>query len=101
MLDTPVSKLSLLIRTKELDAFRGLLNHLDSLPPDERYKWLDENVETLATAYSTFVNYSNHTLDMIGTDQESMKLSSKLISGLKETSDLVQKIINQDHQLRS
>ena len=101
MLNTPASKLGLLIRTRELDAFRGLLDHLDNLPPNERYAWLDANVETLAKAYATFVDYSNRTLDMVGTDQESMKLSSKLISGLKETGDLVQKILNQDHQLRS
>lgn len=93
--------MQLLIRTRELDAFRGLLHYLDELPPSERHAWLDENVETLARAFSLFVNYSNNTLDQVNTDMESLKLSSELISGLRETEDLVEKILNQNHQLRS
>lgn len=95
------SQIQLLIRTRELSALRGLLTYLDSLPPTQRTQWLGENVDTLTRAFSLFVEMSNRTLNHVNTDMESIKLSSELINGLKETEDLVEKILSQGHQLRS
>lgn len=101
MSNQPVSQVHLLIRTRELSALRQLLFYVRKMPPQKRIFWLEENADTLARAFSLFVEASNKTLDHVGTDNESLKLSYELVSGLKETENLVEEILGEENQLRS
>jgi|GEM_PF-1236926 len=98
----PTLQVQLLIRTRELNAFRGLLLHLRHMNPQQRASWLGENVDTLSRAFSLFAEASSRTLDQsMATDYESIRLSYELVTGLRETEELVEEILGSEQALRS
>lgn len=89
------SHLQLVVRHREISAFRDVLRQVRQMPLKQKQKWLDANAEAMQSAFSIFVDVSERTLDEMLKNNENMELSYQLVTTLREAEALVAEVFHQ------
>lgn len=92
---TQHSHLRLVVRQREIAAFRDVLAQVKHMPPQRKQAWLDSNAEAMQSAFSIFVDASEKTLQSASKDSQSIDLTYQLVATLKEAEALVAEVFHQ------
>jgi hypothetical protein len=98
---TSSAKFNLYLKARELKEISSILEGVIALPQPERDDWVKENGELLSEAIDLFVQDSNLALEEVAMDNESLELSKELVVSLRDTMNIIQGILFDQHKLAS
>ncbi len=101
--ETTVSsqKFVLYLKVREITEVNKALDDALKLPVNQQKKWADENGTILDTALNAFIDETNVILEKISLDDEILDLSEKLVVGLKNAVQSIDKLLGPQDELES
>lgn len=101
--DTTVSsqKFVLYLKIREINEVNIALKQALKLPINEQQKWATENGTILDKALNSFIDDTNVILEKITLDDEILDLSEKLVVGLKNAVQNIDKLLSPQEELES
>lgn len=91
----------LFLKVREITEVNKALDGALSLPVNEQKKWADENGKILDIALNSFIDETNVILEKISLDDEILELSEKLVVGLKNAVQSIDKLLGPQEELES
>jgi len=91
----------LFLKVREITEVNRALDGALELPVNQQKKWADENGKILDNALNTFIDDTNVILEKISLDDEILELSEKLVVGLKNAVQSIDKLLGPQKELES
>lgn len=89
-------KFDLYVKSREIQQISNSLKRLMLLPAEQRQTWLDENEGMVAELMDSFMDDSVLAMDGLQLDKESMDLSVKLVTEMRNAMDMIHRMFSRD-----
>jgi lipid II:glycine glycyltransferase (peptidoglycan interpeptide bridge formation enzyme) len=94
-------KFDLYVKNRELQQIAQSFRSIMLLPPKQRKKWTEQYQDLIEDLMDSFTDDSLLAMDGIQLDDESMDLSTELVSNLKTTMNIIQDMLAETKTARS
>lgn len=86
-------KFDLYVKSREIQQISDSLKQLMLMSVEERQTWLDENEGMVAELMDSFMDDSVLAMDGLQLDKESMDLSVKLVTEMRNAMDMIHRML--------
>jgi lipid II:glycine glycyltransferase (peptidoglycan interpeptide bridge formation enzyme) len=99
--DSEAIKFDLYVKNRELQQISESLRTIMLMPTKERKKWAEQYHDVIEDLMDSFADDSMLAMDGIQLDDESMDLSTELVTNLKSTMSMIQDMLAETNTARS